>query len=362
MARKARKTESKVIGDNTVAEPVVAQEKTDEEHVVSDEKLINEKTNYSPCGGILQSHRSEQGLSINEVAKQLRLSAKQIEALESDDFSSLPESTIVKGFIRNYAKLLKIPSTPLTQAYMEMVPDQEHYAFALDPGINRKISDNSVKSFTGYYALIILLLMGVGVWFFYQSYIQKPSPVASMPEVLERLPELALPMAERVNPASMPVEMPNQQEVAESEAIALSELEQTTNSTTNTEVEENGQQSEVAQNEETTKPSEVDASIESTNNTIAAEEVATTSDEVAPGKRRIHFTATQETWISVVNANGKEVYNKILYPGHRDTVDVWKPMEIVVGNAHGATLTVDGEAVDLAPYTRINVARVRLNR
>ena len=79
------------------------------------------------------------------------------------------------------------------------------------------------------------------------------------------------------------------------------------------------------------------------------------------GTRRLEFNATQETWLSVVNQSGNEVYNKILYAGNRDVVNILKPLEVVVGNAHGATLIVDGKSVDLAPYTRANVARVRLN-
>ena len=80
------------------------------------------------------------------------------------------------------------------------------------------------------------------------------------------------------------------------------------------------------------------------------------------GKTRLEFDAAQETWLSVVNQSGKEVYNKILYAGNRDVIDVSQPLEIVVGNANGATLVVDGKPVDLAPYTRTNVARVRLNQ
>ncbi len=70
----------------------------------------------------------------------------------------------------------------------------------------------------------------------------------------------------------------------------------------------------------------------------------------------------QETWLNVVNQSGEEVYDKILYAGNRDVIDVFQPLEIVVGNAFGATLVVDGKPIDLAPYTSANVARVRLNQ
>ena len=100
---------------------------------------------------------------------------------------------------------------------------------------------------------------------------------------------------------------------------------------------------------------------------IAATQASTqlVDEKEAPavaGKTRLEFNATQETWLNVVNQSGDEVYNKTLYAGNRDVIDVSQPLEVVVGNAHGATLVVDGKPIDLAPYTRANVARVRLNQ
>lgn len=298
----------------------------------------------SLCGGVLYAKRLEQGLSVVEVAKQLRLGNKQIEALEQDLFSALPEPTIVKGFIRNYAKLLKISAEPLLAAYAEMMPDKEEYSFKLSPGINMKITGNQKSNTTRYFVLTIGLLLGVGAWFFYQNYVQKPNPINPIPDVIEALPELALPMSERVAEVSeFQLEMPEQPQ----EQVIAVEPSQANDSVTNRADE---QTSEEIVSEKTVEPSEE----------AVAEEAP--SSDTTTGKTRIVFSASQETWLSVINATGNEVYNKILYAGNRDVIDVYQPSEIVVGNAHGATLEVDGKSIDLAPYTRINVARVRLSR
>lgn len=303
----------------------------------------------SACGGQLREAREAQGLTTNDVAKQLRLSNKQIEALEGDLFSQLPEATIVKGFIRNYAKLLKISAQPLLAAYAEMTPDKEHYSFALNPGINMKITEHDKSSRTRYLLLAIALLLGVGVWFFYQNYIQKPSPITPSPEVIETLPELALPMSERLDGA----------------ADTVKQLDMPEQSLTESMPEDSNAENMAAgsQGSETT----IEAGSNQLSDTVVNEAVDAPEDAVAnsapePGKTRLKFTATQETWLSVVNVSGEEVYNKILYAGNQDVVDIWQPSQIVVGNAHGASLEVDGKPIDLAPYTRINVARVRLNR
>jgi len=60
------------------------------------------------AGTILAQKREEWGLSIQEVAANLNLSTETIEALEADEYDSLPGTTFIKGYIRSYAKLLQL--------------------------------------------------------------------------------------------------------------------------------------------------------------------------------------------------------------------------------------------------------------
>lgn len=356
MARKPRKNESVESNDVGVDNNAIS---TGADEQPLDESVLptaEEQKPKSNCGGALNAAREVQGLTVQDVAKQLRLGVKQIEALEADDFGALPEATIVKGFIRNYAKLLKIPSEPLVAAYNEMKPEKAQHAYTLHPGINMKISESNKPDVGRYFILTFIILVLAAVWFFYQNYVQKPNPVNPIPEIVEALPELALPATERMqdgatfqldmpvqgelNTASEPVNSGNTDTAVDAELTAKNDTDSTAD----------------AENSQTTQPNTgTEANLDDDSNQQA---------EVAPepGKTRIAFAATQETWLSVVNASGDEVYNKILYAGDRDVIDVRQPAEIVVGNAHGATLMVDGKPIDLAPYTRINVARVRLDR
>jgi cytoskeleton protein RodZ len=315
MARKLKTSE-------TVATEVDV-EKNNDTALLATVKLEAESTVYSSevdmadattnshdqCGGALRAARIGQNLSTQTIAKQLRLGNAQIEALENNQFSALPEPTIVKGFIRNYAKLLKIPPEPILAAYSELMPKTDQYAFALGPGINMKMSENTKLGSARYLLLTLLLLIMLGGWFFYQHYIQKPDVVDPMPEVTDMLPEevflqMPAPTIETVLPANdiaddFPTKLQSSQEL--------------------------------------------------------------TADYPSQNTTRLVFNAKQETWLSVVNQSGEEVYNKILYAGKRDIVDIEQPSEIVVGNAQGAMLTIDDKPIDLAPYTRMNVARIRLN-
>ncbi|MFW5431296.1 MAG: helix-turn-helix domain-containing protein [Methylophilaceae bacterium] len=343
MARKPKKSEEIKENIDSEADLNVEVEAATAVNEASDGASDND---VSGCGGVLRAAREAQGTTVTDVANQLRLSGKQIEALEQDNFTALPEATIVKGFIRNYAKLLNIPTDGLLAAYTVMAPKKADYSFTLDHGINMKITEGKKSNKARYFLLLAGLLLGVGIWFFYQNYVQKPNPINPMPETLEALPELALPMSERNDEiTSTELEIPEQ-------SVAPVVGEQKDDAS-------NNQLNSVPVAEE---PTTVVADSEAAEETIT-ETTENTQDAVpAPGKTRLEFSASQETWLSVINTSGTEVYNKILYAGNHDVVDVRSPAEIVVGNAHGATLIVNGKSIDLAPYTRVNVARVRVNR
>lgn len=60
------------------------------------------------AGKILAEKRIAWGLSIQDVASNLNLGPETIEALEADNYENLPGTTFVKGYIRAYARLLKL--------------------------------------------------------------------------------------------------------------------------------------------------------------------------------------------------------------------------------------------------------------
>jgi len=59
-------------------------------------------------GARLAGARELQGLSLGDVARQLKLAVRQVEALERDDYDAFPGPLFVRGFLRNYAKLLQL--------------------------------------------------------------------------------------------------------------------------------------------------------------------------------------------------------------------------------------------------------------
>ena len=64
-------------------------------------------------GSILKSARELKNLNIAQVVKGTRIRTVYIQAMESDDFASLPSSVHVRGFLRVYAEFLGLDSNDL---------------------------------------------------------------------------------------------------------------------------------------------------------------------------------------------------------------------------------------------------------
>lgn len=64
-------------------------------------------------GRILAAERAATGWSVEQVADQLKLAVRQVIALEAGDYASLPAPAVVRGFVRAYAKILKLDPAPL---------------------------------------------------------------------------------------------------------------------------------------------------------------------------------------------------------------------------------------------------------
>jgi cytoskeleton protein RodZ len=306
----------------------------------------------SRCGGALRAEREKQTLSIQDVANKLRLSPKQIEALEADNFAGLPEPTIVRGFIRNYAKQLKINAEPLLDAYSVIVPSNTPYELTVKPTSNMHVSSKDKPKVSSYIFAGLAGLLALGVWLFYQNYIAKPNPTvpSASTSKVEPLPEPALPAAER----SPELQASTELMLPAADGAALPAAAALTPATLPAAIG----------NAPVTAPVDTNSTISNTLApsipAVAAPLADSTSVITNTGQAKLEINASQETWVSVTDADGKQIYDKIIFAGSRESVEAKPPLNVVVGNAGGASLNLNGKAVDLGPHTRNNVARIKL--
>jgi cytoskeletal protein RodZ len=121
-------------------------------------------------GARLAAGRTALGWSIEQVASQLRLTPRQILSIEADDFAALPESAIVRGFIRAYAKLVKLEPAPLI-ALISVEPGAKARKLAVPDTSPEARSSRGNASKTRFFfslrffALFICVVLALVLWF-----------------------------------------------------------------------------------------------------------------------------------------------------------------------------------------------------
>ena len=293
-------------------------------------------------GVTLRDAREAQKLSVEEVALRLRLSEKQINALEADDFSIFGSAIFVRGFIKSYARFLTIDPQPLLDAHLGMYPQEQSQSITYkNVGVN-KLVDGGVSKLT---ALIfgVLLIAALFVWVAYKIWTyqsntntaDRPLPTVSMEQNVtpEPLPEAASPEASAKTETTVT-------------EIALPKVTETVGLVTKPELKAT-----------VDKPIEQTISAATVKPEPVKSEPAKTS-AVTNGFVRVKLILSGSSWIGVQDKNGKTVFSKLAKAGTEEYVDGLPPLKFHIGNASATQVIFNGETIDLTPGTYNNMARI----
>jgi cytoskeleton protein RodZ len=264
------------------------------------------------AGERLAAVRESRGLSVGEIAQQLKLSPWQVEALEAGDHKRLPSPVFVRGFIRNYARLVKIDAADLLVTAEHQMPADVPLASATRaPSAEIPFPTQRRISWTRYAIAVAILLIPLAVYEFYPD----DAP------------------AEGVKPAQVDQTPLQAQVVAETApaAVAVTVVEPAAVSTV------------VNARPERVRPT-----------VIPAPEAAARGEQVV----KLHFV--RESWVEIRDRTGRKIFSQLNAPGTEQVVSGLPPLSLIVGNANGVQLTHNEQPVDLGRYTKVDVARLTL--
>ena len=78
------------------------------------------------------------------------------------------------------------------------------------------------------------------------------------------------------------------------------------------------------------------------------------------GGSQLRLSLTEASWVEIVDAEGRRLEYSTLPAGTVKGYAADKSLTILLGNTGGAKVEIDGQAQDIAPYNRGNVARFKL--
>ncbi len=80
------------------------------------------ETETTSIGQTLKHRREELGLSLGDMVERTRIRGSYLEALEEERYDELPGATYISGFLRTYARVLKLDPEPLMQELHRRIP------------------------------------------------------------------------------------------------------------------------------------------------------------------------------------------------------------------------------------------------
>lgn len=182
-----------------------------------------EHTDRAPdsLGEELRRERELRDISLKEIADATKIGKRYLEAIEKNDYKTLPAAVFTRGFVREYARYLGLNAEDLVSRYSQIASDAEALAESNEPSLQRphlrpdrpsreiprpyaRVDRNVI-----WFAAILVVIVGV-IWAvreqrFRQALKNAATPAASepvamapaapVPQPQERSPVAAVPAA-----------------------------------------------------------------------------------------------------------------------------------------------------------------------
>lgn len=284
-----------------------------------------------PVGEQLRAARQGRGLEVADIAQTLKLGQRQVEALENGDWEALPGQTFIRGFVRNYARLVQIDAQPL-MAQLDGLLAKPADNLAMHGEQPAAMPSSGAQSAGRDRMLIVVgaVLLGLAS----TVYFLLPSDLSGMRDHIQSLldalgrKESATVIAQQpaVQPAADPVFPPGatQQQVMYPQVLTPAEsAPQVANSTS------------------------ADAPQPSAGGAVAN----------AP---QLRFLLEKDSWVEVRDRDNRVVFSQKLVAGTEQSISGQGPLSLTVGYAPGVKLFWRGQVIDLVPHTKADVARLVL--
>ena len=301
-------------------------------------------------GAALARAREERGLSISDVAQQLKFAPRQLEALEQDRFEHLPGGTFVRGMVRSYARLLKIEPEPLLDQISGRFAAPDAGTLAARYSQPVPFSDHGRRSTFVYLGLslgVLVVAAGIG-YSWYREHNQTAQFAATKRAAQAAAKANAIATAPRAQPKVVEVAAAAPQPAApEPVRVTPARVEPPVKIEAPAKVTQAKVQTEAA------PPKVEKAALEK----VAAAKVAAPLNGAS---NRVVIRCEEEAWIEVKDANDRMLVSSLNPKGAERVVRARGPLTLVIGNPAQVRVVHNDRAVDLVPHTKSGIARFTL--
>ncbi|KPV95721.1 Cytoskeleton protein RodZ [Pseudoalteromonas sp. P1-9] len=277
-------------------------------------------------GEQLATAREQHAVSIDEMAHKLKLTAKQISAIECDDYSQLGPVTFVKGHIRSYCREFNLNEAQLMSQFRHQREETEKRMQSFSRRTEREAKDNRLMLFS--YAIIALIL-GSSLFIWWQNREPAPTEAETSKTVVE-------------TPSQENSTVPVVTERKATNQINLAEISQLSDD----------EPQQISSQEPETTPVEQPE--------VAKPAVVEKKSDTKKNVSTIVMTFKDDSWVEIFDADGERVAFGVKKKGYVMTLDGKAPFNVVLGKHYIVDVEFNGELVDMSHFPTNRLAKFSL--
>ena len=269
-------------------------------------------------GRTLAAQREAMGWTVEQVADQLKLAVRQVVALEAGDYASLTGPAVVRGFVRAYAKIVKLDPIPLVALIALNAPgptDATGTTLRRDKPASfsevRFPSHGKRASLPVVPIIAVLVVAGAAAaaWHF-----------NLIPHGLQHGTETAAVLQPNVTVPALTAAPAVEAGTLQNQAVPLISV----------------------------PPS------------VTAAGVVSAPPAAAAGANALVIVVREDSWIALNRATGAPLISRLVKAGTTESFDVTEPVTLVVGKPGAVSATLRGNPVVLPPTAGSAVSRINL--
>ncbi|MCB1933928.1 MAG: DUF4115 domain-containing protein [Candidatus Accumulibacter sp.] len=304
-------------------------------------------------GQQLRAAREARNLSLADAAQSLKLGPKQVAALESEDWAALPGNTMIRGFVRNYARVLNLDADALMRG-LDAAQLQRKLQLDSSAGTSASLpqggSQAEQRDYLAVIGGLVLLVLALLAYFyvpqdFWEEQLaaltgsEKPSAPVESPAVVVPPPSLVVDAAKAITGTGGPTEAAAANATAPTAAGATLPAE--------------APAAVAGPSAAADKPAPIPEAGAEAQQAAKAQ----AASDAKPGDG-LKLVFAQAAWVDVRDGGGEVVAFGLKPAGSQQDLKGQPPFSLVIGNAKYVTVEYKGEAVDLGPHINKGVARL----
>lgn len=288
----------------------------------------NTETTSLTLGQTLKSSREQADVSLEELAKNLKLSVLQLQRLENDEHHLIGPATFIKGYAKSYCREFNLD----TAVIMALFPGpQETFKKtnmqSFSKRTEKEAHDNRLMLVS--YAILAIVIGSSAVWWWQNS---APIDKQVVTPSINNTPESTI---------TLPEQKPD--------TVLVSQLEQ-------------AGPDEAIDDFATPADEQLDEQLDEQQATQAdtTEPAITASQPKADGLGTIVMHFNEESWVEIHDGKGDKVAFGVKKAGYEMTVTGHLPFSVVLGKHQAVDITLNGEKVDISNFPKNRLAKFNL--